>query len=368
MRRAEGTRSDRTPPVNLPEGIIDSIQDDILLLSAPGGRRVGSPGHDAAVDILLRRMAEEGLEPLAGEGFGLPHDVVHPSTGESARIVDLAGILRGGDPGARPIIVGAHYDSAIDAPCSDDNAASVAVILSAAGLLARQRLARDLVIVFFDAEERPFFGTDSMGSELFCRHHLSGMGPALAIVLDVIGHAFSSGLPLLDRMIPGIGELFFITGSESASSLPGIVRSAAEEVPSMRVVPTLSQYVGNVSDDGAFRRNGMPCLFLSAGPAEYHHTKRDVPSRISRTRLGSVLHLLAGLLISADAAPPGRDEGPCDPVEFEVEMLRRAVGWPLHPLLFALGSAYPRSRRDLDDIAELLRGVIGVTIGGSGQG
>jgi len=39
-------------------------------------------------------------------------------------------MVRGGDPDLAPLLVGAHFDSAIAAPCSDDNAAAVAIALA----------------------------------------------------------------------------------------------------------------------------------------------------------------------------------------------------------------------------------------------
>ena len=70
-------------------------------------------------------------------------------------------------------LIGAHYDSVIDAPCADDNAAAVAIALSAAGQLAGQTLNRDVVIALFDAEEPPYFHTESMGSTRFYRNRCS---------------------------------------------------------------------------------------------------------------------------------------------------------------------------------------------------
>ncbi len=356
--KADRTRPGGLPSVILPKGTISTVNRDIQVLSRPEGRRVSGPGHDQAVEYLTGRMAESGLQPLHGDCFHSSHDAVHPSTGEPVTLVNLAGVIRGRSSSERPLILGAHYDSAIDAPCSDDNAASIAVILAAIRELAGHGLNRDLIAIFFDAEERPFFGTNIMGSELFCRTHLEDLVPVLILVLDVIGHPFSFGVPILERFFNCLRDLFFVTGSESGSSLPGLIETAAEDLDGMRLVPTLNKYVGDVSDHGNFRRRGLPYLFLSAGPTDYHHTLRDVPSVISDRRLEAVLHFLLRLVVTVDRRPPVPGEGCCDPVDFEVSMLRRSIGWLLYPLLFAMGLPFPKSREDLDGLAALLSSYI----------
>ena len=53
----------------------ERIEDDILALSLPRGRRVGQPGHEAAKQYLLGRMREIGLLPLEGCDLELPYSI-----------------------------------------------------------------------------------------------------------------------------------------------------------------------------------------------------------------------------------------------------------------------------------------------------
>ena len=62
------------------------------------------------------------------------------------------------------IIVGAHYDSAGDAPGANDNASGVAVVLELARRLKNSKLRRRLRLVLFVNEEPPYFKTPDMGS------------------------------------------------------------------------------------------------------------------------------------------------------------------------------------------------------------
>jgi hypothetical protein len=81
------------------------------------------------------------------------------------------GVVPGRDRSLPPVLLGAHYDSVIDAPCVDDNSTSVALNLAIAEEYVLRPLERDLVIAFFDAEEPPFFLGDTMGSRRFCEDH-----------------------------------------------------------------------------------------------------------------------------------------------------------------------------------------------------
>ncbi len=138
-----------------------------MRLSLPHGRRVGQPGHDYALQYLIRRMEEIGLEYFLGDNYSLPYKATHPTTGQRIEFTNLAGLVPGTYRTAMPVLIGAHYDSAIDAPCSDDNAVSAALLLSIAEILMKRTLRRNVILAFFDAEESPFFLTDSMGSIRF---------------------------------------------------------------------------------------------------------------------------------------------------------------------------------------------------------
>src|SRR5467141_4866958 len=62
------------------------------------------------------------------------------------------------------VVLGAHYDSAEDAPGADDNASGVAGVLELARVFAHERLSRSVRFVLFPNEEPPSFPTANMGS------------------------------------------------------------------------------------------------------------------------------------------------------------------------------------------------------------
>ena len=143
--------------------------NDTRELALPEGRRVGQPGHTVARKYLAGRLKEIGLEPFSGNSFELPF------SGKGQSFCNLAARLPGRSPDLAPVLIGAHYDSVIDAPCADDNATAVAVVLAAAEHFAGIKLERDLIIVLFDSEEPPYFQTPLMGSTRFYEDHCAGI-------------------------------------------------------------------------------------------------------------------------------------------------------------------------------------------------
>ena len=111
------------------------LRADVAALALTEGRMVGTTGHESARDFLCKRMSILGLERYHGaDGYALSYE----SGGQ--RFYNLVGVIPGADRQARPVLLGAHYDSVIDAPCADDNA--VAIILAVAERPPRGRDAR----------------------------------------------------------------------------------------------------------------------------------------------------------------------------------------------------------------------------------
>jgi hypothetical protein len=72
-----------------------------------------------------------------------------------------------GQPSAETVVVGAHYDSVLRAPGASDNASGVAAVLAVARAMTRLTpRTRDLLIVFFDEEERGLLGSRAFAQML----------------------------------------------------------------------------------------------------------------------------------------------------------------------------------------------------------
>lgn len=319
------------------------IREDVEKLALPEGRRVGQPGHEVALEYLKMRMKDIGLVPFTGNSFSIPY---------GTQFTNLAGRIPGSESSSHPILLGAHYDSAIDAPCADDNAVSVACILSIAEILVKRKPERNVIIAFFDAEEQPFFLTDNMGSKCFCNDHCRDMDFTCVIILDMIGHDFETGIPLLDTILTRIRKLLFVVGSESNDALPEIVEKASTNRKHIRVIPTMNKYIGDRSDNHAFREAGHPYLFLSKGWGKHTHKPQDTLDWVNFSRVTIIRNYLLKIIKLLDSVQIERENDITDPYKYEIRMIKRAVGWPLPLILLSLGlrKMALHSRRDIDSL------------------
>jgi hypothetical protein len=345
---------------------VRQLRADVEAICFPRGRVVGSPGHRKARKVLCARLEEVGCVPFCGDSFELPYQ----RNGTS--FCNLVGMIPGSNPRLAPLLVGAHYDSAIAAPCADDNAAAVAIALAAAESVASEsELERDLIIAIFDAEECPFFHSGSMGSQRFYHDQRGGRPIHAAIIMDLVGHDVSihssmlgmvpqvgglltklPGLADRDIPLPVLAPLLFITGTESHPGLPDVLENAGV-ADGLKLVPTINSYVGDMSDHGVFRENGVPYFFLSCGHWAHYHQPTDTPDRLNYRKMERITRQVGGLLSSLDPQPlksAGSKARVCETLDLEIECMRRAFGplWSL--LLKRAGLADVGSREDMDQL------------------
>lgn len=153
---------------------VNGVRADTYALATPAGRKPGTAGHGAARAYLEQRFTDLG--PAGYPGLDrFRHEYL---AGDGITMTNLIGVVPGADRALPPILIGAHYDSVIEAPCADDNAAAVAVMLEVAARVAAQPLERDVLVAAFDAEEPMSFLGPDMGSNRFVAEALRGPEPA----------------------------------------------------------------------------------------------------------------------------------------------------------------------------------------------
>jgi hypothetical protein len=331
------------------EGTAESLKADVVRLARDEGRVPGTAGHERAREYLVGRMEALGLEPWSGGSLDLPY------AADGFRGHNLVGVVPGRERSLAPLLVGAHYDSVIAAPCADDNAAAVAIALAAAAGVRRAAMRRDLVLALFDAEEPPFTQTDRMGSVRFYGEQRGGRPIHCAVIQDLTGHDVALPPALAARAgASRLASVLFVTGAESHAALPALL-GRCHEPEELPLVATLNRNVGDVSDHGAFRRGGVPYLFLSCGHWEHYHRPSDTPDRLNYDKMKKVARLIACLASGLDgtALPPSAGEH--DTTAFESELLRVSLGPLLGPLLGLLGLAGASTREHLDRFAARLQ-------------
>lgn len=340
--------------------LAELLQLDVQTICYPKGRMVGSKGHKDARHHLSRRLQEIGCLPFIGDSFELPY--------RSGRqdFCNLAGRIPGRNSTLAPLLIGAHYDSVIPHPCADDNAAAVAIALQASSLLQKAAtLERDLIVAIFDAEEPPYFHTESMGSNKFFKDHLLGSREIhAALVMDLVGHDVSlpterlgpNAEPSLEQPVADLRSLLFVTGTESHPELAQVITTLGQP-QDLRVIPTLNSYVGDMSDHGIFRRHGVPYYFLSCGTWEHYHMPTDTPDRLNYAKMAAITHYVVALLSGQDLAPLADRTGVSqihDTLALECRFLRDALGSFHQPMLELARLTCVTSRNDMDRFSRML--------------
>lgn len=276
-------------------------------------------------------MTSLALEPYRDGRLDLQFEVAGQS------FCNLVGVIRGSDPDADPILVGAHYDTCGAQPGADDNAAAIAIAFRSVPILRERKLERDVIIAIYDSEEPPWFLSDQMGSKHFYNHQRTGE-IHFSLVMDLVGH---------DVPLPGFEDMLFITGMESDPALDSIVQHLRPE--GIRFVPTLTSYIGDLSDYHSVRLDRRPYLFLSCGHWEHYHRASDTPDKLNYDKIGSILHLVVDVCVQAERnAMTGPFEG-YDTLATEIEFMNRAFG----PVLSQFGWALEK-RSDVDQLVQFL--------------
>jgi len=345
------------------ENLETQLRADTEALATPTGRRVGQPGHEAAKEYILQRLHEIGLQPFSGDNFELPYEGTLYDEKKAHTFTNLVGVVPGSDRNLPPLLIGAHYDSVIDAPCADDNATSVACNLAIAEMAQNWNLKRDLIIAIFDAEEPPYFLTKHMGSTRFYEDHCAcnGIDFAGVIVTDLIGHDFAIPetdlIPSMVRpLLPDVSKYLFMMGAESNTTFPTIVKQVIKRHSKLDLLPVPNKYVGSVSDHHIFNKNGQPFLFFSCGQGKYYHHKLDTIDWINFPKLARITELIAEILKKLDILPAEKESIPqhiYDASTFEVDMIKKSVGsLKLGLILKAFNKKMPKNRKDLDDLCK----------------
>ncbi|HMJ93361.1 MAG TPA: M28 family peptidase [Allosphingosinicella sp.] len=263
-------------------------------------RAVASEPHNLQYPEALERSALYIESALNGIGYDV-HRQVFTANGRKVRNIEA--VVEPRHPGGRTLIVGAHYDSWLEAPGANDNGTGTAAVIELARLLADLSGKSNLRIrlVLFVNEEPPFFKTEQMGSLVYARRLKAAGEPVLGMLsLETLG--FYSDVensqhypPPLGMLYPTKGDFVAFVGLTSSRSF---LRRAVGDFRDVAAFPsvggTAPGFVQGIdwSDHWAFEEQGMPALMVTdTAPFRYphYHSPSDTPDKVDYERLARIV-------------------------------------------------------------------------------
>jgi Zn-dependent M28 family amino/carboxypeptidase len=208
-------------------------------------------------------------------------------------------------PGAsRPdeiVVVGAHYDSAEDAPGADDNGSGVAGVLELARLLRDRPLARTVRFVAFATEEPPYFPTADMGSRHYAdAARAAGDSIVAMVAVESIGYYDASPgsqrYPFpLNLAYPDRGDFIaFVSNLKSRALLRRAIAAFRDSTAFPTQGAAAPWWVPGVwwSDHWSFWRQGYRAIMITdTAPYRnpFYHTPDDTPDKLDYPRMARVV-------------------------------------------------------------------------------
>jgi Zn-dependent M28 family amino/carboxypeptidase len=248
----------------------------------------------------LERAASHIEAALEGMGHAVQRQ---PFRAAGQEVRNIEAVIEPAAANAGTLVVGAHYDSCLDAPGANDNGTGVAGVLELARLLADLRGEASLRIrlVLFVNEEPPFFKTELMGSLVYARRLKASGEPVLGMLsLETLG--FYSDEENSQRYPWPLGLLYPSKGDFVA--FVGLVASRAfvrRTVASFRALAPFPSVGGTApglipgidwSDHWSFGRVGIPALMATDTALfryPHYHTPADTPDKVDYERLARVV-------------------------------------------------------------------------------
>jgi Iap family predicted aminopeptidase len=191
-------------------------------------------------------------------------------------------------PGMRPerIILCAHFDSKVDTPGAQDNAAGVAALLALGAQFAAQQLNYGLELIAFNNEEYLPLGDDA-----YCRECETTLDTALAAInFDGIGAA------------TGTNTVCAVSGSAAFTDW---VLAIGREFPGVASVPPWPE-----SNHSTFAWRGVPAVAFSNTQTARIHLREDTADQISADKLAEVMAYARMLVVGLQGHPAEWARGP----------------------------------------------------------
>lgn len=276
-------KGDLPPATDEQAALAQELKADVNMMSGVRNVSQASGKLDETITNLEVAFRATGLDVGIDEAKNI--DVEIPGTGSSKEIV----------------VVGGHYDSALNAAGADDNATGAAGVLSLARYFVKKPGARMLRLVLFSNEEMPYFGTEKQGSLVYARGCKSRSEEIVAMIsLETMG--YYDARPKTQHYPWGFGALYpdrgdfiaFVGDTSSRGLVRDSIRTFRETTPFPSEGAALPRFVPGVgwSDHWSFWQAGYPAIMITdTAPFRNpnYHTPGDLPETLDFDRFARVM-------------------------------------------------------------------------------
>jgi hypothetical protein len=279
---------------------------------------IASVPHNVAHAEELERAASYIERELGKLGYEVQRQ---PFVADGVEVRNLHVVVEPQSTDAKTLVVGAHYDSAFNAPGANDNGTGAAAVIELARLLSdvRRKSALRLRLVLFVNEEPPYFKSDAMGSFVYAKE-MKRRGEPLWGMLSLETLGFYSNEDHSQRYPPPLGLLYPTKGNFIAfvglTSSRSFVRSTVRAFRSVAQFPSVGGTAPAAipgidwSDHWSFEQIGVPSLMVTdTAPFRYphYHTPEDTPDKVDYDGLARVVWDLERVVRAWALENQGRD-------------------------------------------------------------
>src|SRR5262245_20539745 len=282
-------------------------------LAALGPHPLGSPRARVAAEYVAAQFRDAGLGEVR----------LHEFAAGGLRGANAVGVLRA--PGREFVVVGAHHDTAPDAPGAYDDGGGVGVLIEVARAAVRAGARpRTLVFVSWDGEESAAAGPgQTVGSRAWLRSLGAGANDlSAALVIEMCG--WSGGRPVLhplaypDPLRPGgqvIAPAWLVRAALAGARANSAPLGVGDPWLAWLYQPAVRTFRARLyGDDLSLLQAGAPAVFASDSSFSafypWYHQATDTKDKLDTAALARMGAAALGVLAELERAPRGPTREP----------------------------------------------------------
>lgn len=281
------------PATDKQTALSEQMKQEVIELASTPHNSTHIPALIKAQGFMEQQLKSRGFTDIHVQSYGDPNGFVFKN---------YEVVIEPKEEALKTVVIGAHYDSAWDAPGADDNASSVTILLELASRFKESfnSLHTRLRIVFFTNEEPPFFRSRLMGSVQYAKMLHDMKEPVEAMyAFDALGYykeeKGTQHYPFMFKpFYPNTGNFVGFVGNWDSRSLvvKSVVAFRKEAQFPSEGVSAWSRIPGiDFSDHQSFYQYGWKALMVTDtafNRNETYHKSTDTPEKLDYIKMAQL--------------------------------------------------------------------------------